>query len=46
MLKSKDFLFKIKIISYSLVNYFLVLGIGLQTGYVFFMYLKYKFAST
>ena len=46
MLKTKDFLFKIKIISYSLVNYFLVLGIGLQTGYVFFMYLKYKFAST
>ena len=35
MLKSKDFLFKIKIVSYSLVNYFLVLGIGLQTGYVF-----------
>ena len=31
-LKAKDFLFEIKIVSYSLVNYFLVLGIRLQTG--------------
>ena len=45
MLKTKDFLFKIKIISYSLVNYFLVLGIGLQTGYAFYVF-DYKFAST
>ena len=33
-LKAKDFLFEIKIVSYSLVNYFLVLGIRLQTGRV------------
>ena len=31
-LKAKDFLFEIKTVSYSLVNYFLVLVIWLQTG--------------
>ena len=35
-LKAKDFLFQIKIVSYSLVNYFLVLGIHLQIGCVCF----------
>ena len=33
-LHNMDFLFEIKIVSYSLVNYFLVLGIQLQTGRV------------
>ena len=32
---SKDFLFEIKIVSYSSVNYFLVLGMRVQTGRFF-----------
>ena len=34
-LKAKDFLFDIKIVFYSLVNYFLLLGIQLQTWHVY-----------
>ena len=34
-LKTNDFPFEIKTVTYSLVNYFLVLGIWLQTGHVY-----------
>ena len=33
-LKAKDFLFEVKTVSYSSDNYFLVLGIWLQTGHI------------